>query len=60
MKTDVSLLKTQVGSLGRQMSTLQVGMDNVNDRLDTIELEFLPKRVSALEAVVGKGRTSGQ
>ena len=52
VKNDISILKTTLGSVERQLGVLQGGVDMIDKRLDDIEIEFLPKRVARLERKV--------
>ncbi len=45
-------LQAQINGLERQIATLQVGVENIDKRLDEIKIEELPKRVRALEKAI--------
>ena len=45
-------LKADIQRVERKVDILKVGVDNIDKRLDAIEIENLPKRVAVLEAAV--------
>ncbi|MDB4979116.1 MAG: hypothetical protein JWM56_1302 [Candidatus Peribacteria bacterium] len=46
---EVHILRTEHQRLERKIDTLTLGVDSIDARLDTIEIEKLPQRVKALE-----------
>ncbi len=53
VKTDLGVVREDVRFLKGKANVLATGLENIDARLDAIELEFLPKRVAKLEEEAG-------